>query len=237
MPVSLNIDLGELDDEPDELVGLATIANVACGGHAGDSASMRRVLGLAREHGTALAAHPSYADRDGFGRRAHFQTAHEAARAVALQCRRLEAAARELGAPVRRLKLHGALYHDASLDLELARLVVGAARAELPELAAVIGPAGSELERAAGALGLRFEREAFADRGYDERGRLRARGTPGALLEHVDEVLAQATRLARSGDCDTLCLHGDTPGALERARALRARLEHEGLLWTGESSL
>lgn len=236
MPVSLNIDLGELDDEPDELVGLATIVNVACGGHAGDAASMRRVLRRAREHGTELSAHPSYEDREGFGRRARAQPPREAASAVARQCRQLESAARELDAPVRRLKLHGALYHDASADLELARLLVGAAHAELPALVAVIGPAGSELERASGELGLRFEREAFADRGYDERGQLRARGTPGALLERVDEVLAQATQLARSGACDTLCLHGDTPGALERARALRARLEHEGLLWAGESS-
>lgn len=236
MPVSLNIDLGELDDEPDELVALATIVNVACGGHAGDAPSMRRVLCLARASGATIAAHPSYADREGFGRRARFQPAGEAALAVERQCGELVAAARAQGSRVLALKLHGSLYHDAALDPELAELVVGAARAALPELEAVIGPAGSSLERVVCERGLRFEREAFADRGYDDRGRLLPRGTPGALLERIDEVIAQATRLARSGDYDTICLHGDAPGALERARALRSHLEREGLLCTFAST-
>jgi 5-oxoprolinase (ATP-hydrolysing) subunit A len=236
MPISLNIDLGELDEEPDELVGLATIANVACGGHAGDTRSMHRVLRLARDSGTSIAAHPSYEDREGFGRRSRFQSARDAALAVGRQCGELEAVASELGLRVRFLKLHGALYHDAARDHELGRIVVDAARTVLPDLEAVIGPAGSELERVALERGLRFEREALADRGYDERGRLLARGTPNALLDRIDDVIAQATRFARAGEHDTLCLHGDTPGALERACAVRSHLEREGLLWTGEST-
>jgi UPF0271 protein len=229
MPVSLNVDLGEHDDESDELVALAHLANVACGGHAGDDASMARVLRLASVAGTAVAAHPSYEDREGFGRRSRFQPADVACAGAASQCAALVRLASRHGVPVRVLKPHGALYHDAARDPLFARGLVDAALRAMPELDAVVGPAGSELERATFERRLRFLREGFADRGYDPSGALLPRGAPGALLSEVGEVLAQATRLARGGGVDTLCLHGDSPGALERARALRKHLELEGL--------
>src|SRR5438105_4158491 len=127
MGVTLNVDLGELPDEPEELVRIATQVNVACGGHAGDEASMRRACARARASGAIVAAHPSYPDRDGFGRRTMTMAVEKLRAAVAEQCARLRACAKEEGVVVRAMKAHGALYHDASKDEALARAIVGAA--------------------------------------------------------------------------------------------------------------
>lgn len=230
MTLELNIDLGELADEPDALYALATVVNVACGGHAGDDASMQRAVALAKASGARVAAHPSYSDREGFGRRARFASADETARSVADQCRALERAAREASVAVEMLKLHGALYHDTSSDPLLAEAVLGAAVEGLPALRIVVGPPGGALEALASARGLAYQAEGFADRRYTDRGELAPRSEPGALLALPALCVEQALRLARSGRFATLCLHSDTPGAVENARAVRTALVDAGFV-------
>jgi UPF0271 protein len=239
------MDLGELPDEPEALYGLAHIANVACGGHAGDDDSMARAVALCAAGGTALGVHPSYPDREGFGRREQAMPPAELEATVAEQCGRLVAIARRAGVPVTYAKAHGALYHAASRDLAVARaLVAGAGRAAdglvgrrsaaadglaggraAADTVTWIGAAGGALERVAADAGLAFAREAFADRATRSDGSLVPRGEAGAVIADEAAVVAQALALARRGDVDTLCLHGDTPGAVALARAVRAALD------------
>lgn len=227
--VELNIDLGELPGEPEELYALATVANVACGAHAGDDASMERAVRLCQEHGTRLAAHPSYPDRDGFGRRALDLPISALRASLDEQLERLGAAAAGIGAKVALLKPHGALYHQATHAPELALALVDSALATLGPVA-LVGEAGGAVESAARARGLPFLREAFADRGYDEAGRMLRRSEPGALIASPRAAAEQAIRFAESGAVDTLCLHGDSPGAVELARSVHQALRSHGLL-------
>ena len=209
--MKLNLDAGEHDDEPPALWQLADIVCIACGGHAGDEASMRRVLAVAREVG----AHPSYPDREGFGRRTIAIAPADLAATVREQCARLAA----LG-EVAYVKPHGALYHDANRDPVLARALLEGATAALGAVA-VIGPARGALHDAAIAAGLRYLREGFADRATRPDGSLVPRSEPGALIE--DPALAAAR--ARELDCDTVCIHADTPGSLAIAHAVRTVLD------------
>jgi UPF0271 protein len=232
MGVTLNVDLGEMPDEPDALVRIATQVNVACGGHAGDEASMRRVCRLARASGAKVAAHPSYPDREGFGRRTLRMPVEHVRATVAEQCAALRAVAKGQDVVVRAMKPHGALYHDASNDDGLARAIVGAAIDALGSAGevTVIGPPGSRLaEACAREKNVRFVAEAFADRAYDGE-RLRPRTQPGALITDAKTAAAQAIAFARQARFGTVCVHGDTPGAMTIARAVRDALEDEGLL-------
>ncbi len=218
----LNIDLGELPDEPIELYALAHLASVACGGHAGDTASMRRAVASAQAHGTLVAAHPSYPDREGFGRRSLALSPDALARSVAEQCAALAAVVREgAGEPIVRLKAHGALYHDVARDPALrAAFLDGSARGlgVTPAQLVVLGPPGLEVAPA------QLLREGFADRGYGPDERLLPRGTPGALLDAA-HAARQAARLVREARFETLCVHGDSPDAVVTARAVRAVLD------------
>lgn len=197
----------------------AHLANVACGGHAGDRASVARAVERARAHGAQLGAHPSYPDREGFGRRP-----------MALSPEALAAAIREQGAlfasiaRAAHVKMHGALYHAIDRDEGLARVVLEACRETLGEVT-VLGPPGGATERAARALGMGFLREGFADRGLLPDGSLVPRGMPGALIEDPSAAAAQAQRLAESGRFDVLCVHGDGAHAAEIARAVREALD------------
>ena len=220
----LNIDLGELPDEPDELYALADLASIACGGHAGDEASMGQAIARARAHGVVLAAHPSYPDRDGFGRRSLALTPAELQHTVAAQCAALRQAGERAGLgaadTVSRVKAHGALYHDVRRDPALAAALLAGAAAGLGLAAdrlVVLGPPGL----AVGAA--RLLREGFADRGYGPDENLLPRGTPGALLT-AEQAATQARRLAAAGDFDTRCVHGDSTGAVDTARAVRTAL-------------
>jgi UPF0271 protein len=219
----LNLDLGELPDEPDELYALADVANLACGGHAGDAATVARAVARCRAGGAAIGAHPSYPDREGFGRRRLALAPAEVGRAVTDQCALLAAAA---GA-VSYLKPHGALYHAADEDEALAAALLDAAVATLGAVT-VIGPAGGALATAATVRGLPYAREGFADRGRVEvapgRWRLVPRGTAGALITDPAAARAQAEALVREGLVETICVHGDTPGAVAIARAVKAAL-------------
>lgn len=231
--IDLNVDLGELPDEPPELFALATTANVACGGHAGDEASMERAIERAIAHGTRLAAHPSYPDRAGFGRKSMVMDARELVAAVEAQCAALAAIARRLGCPLRRLKPHGALYHDASRDEGVAAAVIEGAIRGIgldPREITIVGPPTGFLRTVAQRLGAPYAREGFADRGYRPDGSLVPRSEPGALLTDPETAAQQALSLARAGAIDTLCVHGDTRDAVAIAARVRAALADAGLL-------
>ena len=216
----LNIDLGELPDEPAELYCLAQVANVACGGHAGDEQSMRAALLHCRAQGTAVFAHPSYPDREGFGRRALALSQQEVAQSVVQQVHTLLRLSAEAGVTVEGLKLHGALYHSADADDALAMAILQA----LPGLA-VCGPAGGAQQRAAASRGLAYRVEKFADRGVAADGKLLPRDAPGALITDPAAACLLAVGYVRSGAAQTVCVHGDNPRAVEVARAVRQGLD------------
>jgi UPF0271 protein len=221
----LNIDLGELPEEDEQLYALAQVANIACGGHAGDERSMREALERCRRHGTRAGAHPSYEDREGFGRKELTVPPEVLRGQVAAQCARLAALAAEVGLPVSHAKPHGALYHAANREPALARAVVSGVVEALGRGVTLIGPGAGALREAAREAGLAYAREGFADRGTRPDGSLIPRGQPGALVTEPARARENALRLALGGEVDTLCVHGDSPGAVVLAREVRAVLE------------
>jgi 5-oxoprolinase (ATP-hydrolysing) subunit A len=221
----LNIDLGELPGEDEQLYALAHVANIACGGHAGDERSIREALERCRRHGTRAGAHPSYEDREGFGRRALEVTPEVLRAQVATQCALLAAQAAAVGVPIEFAKPHGALYHAANKDPSLARAVVVAAKEVLGARVTVIGPGAGALREAALAEGLSYAREGFADRATRPDGTLVPRGQPGAVITDPRVARENALRLSQSGTVETLCVHGDTQGAVAIAREVRAVLD------------
>ncbi|MFI8768818.1 LamB/YcsF family protein [Streptomyces sp. R-07] len=245
VPIDLNADLGEgfgrwtlTDDE--QLLSVVTSANVACGFHAGDAATMRRVCELAAARGVRIGAQVSYRDLAGFGRRAMDVPAAELAAEVAYQIGALEVFARAAGSRVSYVKPHGALYNRVVRDDEQAAAVVDGvllADRTLP----VLGLPGSRLHEAAAAAGLPVVAEAFGDRAYRADGSLLPRGQEGAVVTDPDEVVERAVSMARFGvvtaHCGSsvpvrarsLCLHGDTAGAVGLARRVRAQLEASGV--------
>jgi 5-oxoprolinase (ATP-hydrolysing) subunit A len=229
--VDLNIDLGELPDEPRELYGLATVVNIACGGHAGDKASMARALSFAMARGARPAAHPSYPDRAGFGRVTVAMPAEDLSLSIEQQCAALQASARRLGYPVAIVKPHGALYHDAAADPAIAAaLVDGALRGLGANDVVVVGPPRGALLAEAHRRGLGYAREGFADRAYRADQTLVPRSEPGALITELGACTRQAIALASTGTIETLCVHSDTPGAVAIAGAVREALIQNGYL-------
>jgi UPF0271 protein len=220
MAVDLNADLGEGMGDDAGLLEVVTSANVACGFHAGDAPTMRRVAALAAERGVAVGAHVAYHDREGFGRRALDVAPDVLTAQVLYQLGALEACCRAAGTRVRYVKPHGALYNTAARDGETAAAVVEGVRAfgGLP----VLTLPACELARRAEAAGLPAVAEGFADRAYEPDGSLVDRATPGAVLEDEEAIAAQAVSLA--GTVRSLCVHGDTPGAVAAARRVRAAL-------------
>jgi UPF0271 protein len=238
--IDLNGDVGEgFDDGP--FIELLTSVNVACGAHAGDEATIEQTIRLATAAGAAIGAHPGYPDRDGFGRRELPMSPSEVEASVLEQVRAVDRVARRRGAELRHVKAHGALYNRAALDPGLAAAIAHAVRVASDRLA-VVGPPGSALLRAAEAEGLRGLAEAFADRAYEPDGTLRSRALDGAVLTDPEAVASQAVSIARDGrvtafdgsalpiQADTICLHGDTPGSLDNARAVRAALDAAGIV-------
>jgi UPF0271 protein len=244
--VDLNSDLGEGfgawpmgDDEA--MLSIATSANVACGFHAGDPDIMRRTLALAKARGVSVGAHPGYRDLAGFGRRVvPGLTAAEIENLVAYQIGALQAVAALAGHRVTHVKAHGALSNVACADDMTARAIASAVRAVDRELAFVVLP-NTALQRAGDASGLRCVSEVFADRAYDDDAALLSRGKPGAVLHDAGLIAERVVRMVQdravvavSGkvikvDVDTVCVHGDTRGAVEIARAVRHALEAEGI--------
>jgi 5-oxoprolinase (ATP-hydrolysing) subunit A len=220
----LNIDLGELEDEPEELYGLAHLVNVACGGHAGDAGTIDRAVALAAQHGAQVGAHPSYPDREGFGRTAIAIEPAALALSLREQLGLLRARADAAATRVGHVKAHGALYHAIDRDDALASVCISSFAAVLGPID-VLGPPGGSTERASRALGLAFLGEGFADRGLLPDGSLVPRGQPGALITDPGEARAQAAALVRTRRYHTLCVHGDTENAVAIARAVRETLD------------
>jgi UPF0271 protein len=221
--VDLNADMGEGSAADAALFGLVTSANIACGFHAGDEESMRVACEAAAAAGVAIGAHVSYRDREGFGRRELAVDPATLGAEAAEQIEALQAAAEGVGGRVAYVKPHGALYHRASGDRACAAAIVRAAgRARL----AVLGFPGSELLARAGEAGLPAVAEAFADRAYAADGTLVPRGDPTSLLG-AEAAARQAVALA--GSAGSICIHSDTPGAVEVATAVRAALAAAGV--------
>ena len=245
MHVDVNCDMGEsfgrweLGGDADVMPHI-TSASVACGAHAGDAQVMRRTLRLARAHGVACGAHPGFADLAGFGRREIPISPEEATDLVLWQLGALEALARAERVRLRHVKPHGALYNMAVRDPALAAALAHAVAQFDPALV-FFGLAGSPMLDAGRAAGLVVAAEGFADRAYERDGSLTPRGVPGAVLHDLPVVVARAVRMvtesritARDGSdiplhVDTICVHGDTPGAARLAGGLRQGLEAAGV--------
>jgi UPF0271 protein len=243
--VDLNADIGEsfgryeLPGE-DDLLSLITSANVACGFHAGDPMVMQRTVSAAAGRGVTVGAHPGYRDLIGFGRRELAASAAEIAADVVYQVGALDGFCRTAGTRVRYVKLHGALYHRASEDKEVAKAVAFALR-QLDQELVVLGPEGSAMLQAANATGLDVAREAFVDRAYQPDGRLVPRRMPGAVLDDAEAIAERALRMVQDRyvvaidgtrciiRADSLCVHGDGPKAVAVVRAVRQRFDQEGI--------
>lgn len=238
--IDFNCDLGEGCGTDAAIVPLISSASIACGGHAGDDDSMRAAIALCLRHGVAVGAHPSFEDRAHFGRR-ELAIAPDAARAmVARQLARFAAVCTAQGTSFHHVKPHGALYNLAARDAAIADAIVDAVRAQDPALA-LYALSGSALARAGEAAGVRVAHEVFAERRYEADGSLTPRTTAGAVIEGVDDALAQVRRMlaearvvARTGESvpirvDTVCLHGDRADAPAFARALHDALIDAGV--------
>jgi 5-oxoprolinase (ATP-hydrolysing) subunit A len=223
--IDLNCDMGELEDAEYEaaLMEYVTSASIACGGHTGDEATMERTARLALERGVRIGAHPSYPDRTNFGRVEMVMTATEIAAAVRSQIERLERVVASLGGHVAHVKAHGALYNVAARNPEVAR-AIGQAVAGWNQQAVVFGLARSPALEIWREMGLRVAAEAFADRRYEPNGSLRNRKFPDALITDPQEAARQAARFAREERAETICVHSDTPHALEILKACRETL-------------
>jgi UPF0271 protein len=243
--VDLNSDLGEgfgrwtLGDD-DALLDVVTSANVACGLHAGDPSTMRRVCERAAEKGVSIGAHVGYRDLAGFGRRFVDMEFEELRNDVLYQIAALDGFARAAGSRVRYVKPHGALYNTVVHHAEQAAAVVAGAR-DFDVAVPVLGLPGSELLTAAESAGLPVFEEAFADRAYTAEGRLVSRRQPGAVIHEPEQVARRCLRMATEGTVDSiegtpvsvtpasLCVHGDTAGAVELAGRVRKALVDAGV--------
>ena len=245
MPIDLNADVGESfgayrygDDEG--VLPSVSSANIACGFHAGDPTVMRTTVQVAHRHGVSAGAHPGFQDLAGFGRREMHLPALELENLVAYQIGALAAIAAAEGVRLSHVKPHGALYNMAARDAAMADAIVRAVRAVDASLV-LFGLSGSQLIAAGEGAGLRVASEVFADRGYRPDGSLAPRGTVGAVITDAAVVAARAVEMASrqsvtaldgasvSVRADTICIHGDTPGAAALARAVRDALSTAGI--------
>lgn len=243
--VDLNSDMGEgfgpwtMGDDA-ALLGVISSANIACGMHAGDPDVMAATMQMAQGAGVGIGAHPGFADLKGFGRRRQHLPRAELANLLRYQFGAAQAVALGAGARVRHLKLHGALSNMSCEDIEMARWCYDAVLSVDPQVIIMV-LAGTAQQRAVEALGCRWASEIFADRAYNDDATLVDRALPGAVIhdpahaaERMREMLRAEAIITASGahldvPIDTICLHGDTPGAVTMARAVRAGLEADGL--------
>lgn len=225
MHIDLNSDLGESfgrytlgNDEA--LMPFITSANVACGFHAGDPLVMQNTVRLARRHHVGIGAHPSYPDLQGFGRREMNLSPEEVEAMIVYQVSALAGFTKSEGAELIHVKPHGALYNQAAKDRNLAEAIARGVKRFSPELI-LVGLAGSKLIEAGIGVGLRVANEGFPERGYNADGSLMSRKLNGAIIESPQEAAANAIKLIREREMDTLCIHGDNARAVEIARAVR----------------
>ena len=240
--IDLNCDMGEsfgmykmgLDEE---VIKYITSASIACGFHAGDPMWMRHTVRLAEEHDVAVGAHPSFPDLMGFGRRNMNMTPEEAKNDIIYQMGALQAFTNSKS--LQHVKPHGAMYNRAVDDEPLARAICEAALEVDPETI-LLALAGSRWVEIAEEMGVKVAREIFADRALNADGSLVSRSQPGAVLHSIEEVVDRSLRMVTEGkataitgeeievQAESLCIHGDTPGAVEMARSLRQALESAG---------
>lgn len=243
--IDLNCDLGEsfgaytigMDEK---VIPFITSANVACGFHAGDPLVMQRTVALCKQSGAAVGAHPGFPDLQGFGRRQMKLTPAEAKACVQYQIGALKAFCDAAGVPLHHVKPHGALYNMAGKDRALADAICAAVKESAPG-AVLLALSGSEMVKAAQAIGLPVANEVFADRGYRPDGSLVPRGTPGAMIEDEDEAIARVIRMVTEGkvtandgtdiaiQADSVCVHGDGPKALAFVEKIGAALQAAGV--------
>lgn len=245
MQIDLNGDVGESFGAYEighdaALIPILTSVNIACGFHAGDPGVMRATVALAREHGTAVGAHPGFPDLVGFGRREMKATPREVEDLVAYQIGALAAIAAAQGVRLAHVKPHGALYNMAARDVDLADAIARAIAAVDPSLA-LFGLPGSQSLEAAQRHKVRAVSEAFADRAYRRDGSLLPRNEPGAVIDDEQIVVTRAVAIARERmviaadgtrvplDVQTICVHGDTPGAAVLASRIRKALSDAGV--------
>jgi 5-oxoprolinase (ATP-hydrolysing) subunit A len=230
MTIDLNCDMGELASVPEEeLMPLISSTSVACGAHAGDPDTMKRTIRLAIRCQVAIGAHPGYPDKENFGRLELPMTPAEIEDSVYDQVSALARLAESLGSRLRHVKPHGALYNTAARNPGVASAIASGV-SRWREGVPLIGPAGSGMLEVWREAGFPVLAEAFADRAYEPDGSLRSRRLPGALITIPDQAADQALRIARIGSAQTICIHGDTPGAVAIAAAVRARLHGHGFV-------
>ncbi|MCX7786628.1 MAG: LamB/YcsF family protein [Spirochaetes bacterium] len=243
--IDLNCDMGEsfgvyvLGHDEDALPFVTSI-NAACGFHASDPQTMQKIVGLAKKHGVAVGAHPGYPDLVGFGRRELAASPDEIEADVIYQIGALDAFCRAEGMKLQHVKPHGALYNRAEKDLSTALAIARAVRSVNPALYLVC-LANSPMVEAAKQVGIPYVEEAFADRAYTADGKLVSRKVTGSVIHNVDLVAERVMRMVVEGKVraidgtelslrpDTICVHGDTPGAVNMIKAIRARLALAGV--------
>lgn len=239
--IDLNGDVGEGFETDAEFIPLLTSANIACGAHAGDEASMHHAVSLAKEHQVRIGAHPGFADREHFGRREISLSKDEMVELLLNQLNRLQIVCKDHQTNIAHLKLHGALYHQASSDERVAMSVIEAIRQFQPPIQFVIGQPGTIFERLVRQADLRFISEAFIDRAYDQMGQLIPRSDPKGVIQNPELAVQQAVRVVMDQSvlasdlstdyrievpvqAQTLCLHGDQSGAIKLAKQVRKAL-------------
>ncbi len=245
MKIDINCDMGEsfgrytlgLDSE---IISLISSANIACGFHAGDSGVMRKTVQLAVEHGVGIGAHPGYPDLAGFGRRNMNLSTGELCDTIIYQVGALMGFAQVFDARVQHIKPHGAMYNMAAKDESMSRTIADALLT-LDEHLILFGLSGSAMLKIARDMGVKIAREVFADRAYNEDGSLVSRKQPGALITDSSEVADRVLKMVKEKkitaitgteidlDLDTICVHGDTAGAVEHVRRITKLLKQEGI--------
>lgn len=248
MQIDLNSDLGEsfgpwqMGDDA-AMLTLVNSANIACGGHASDPETMFQTLKLSAENGVTAGAHPGFNDREGFGRRVIPMSPEEIARMVAAQIGALVAVAKLVPVQVRYVKPHGALGNLAARDMDVALAIAKAVQKIDPDMA-ILAISGTCMEQAARDVNVPVFSEIFADRGYLSTGQLVPRGQPGAMIHDAGEAAARLIGFLKTGKmpvidgdpiplaAQSICVHGDSPGAVDMAREIRARLAAEGVQLT-----
>jgi UPF0271 protein len=243
--IDINSDIGELPEAiangtEEKIMRQLTSANIACGGHAGDEQTMEITVGLAKKLGVGVGAHPGYPDRENFGRTEMEMSPEALEASVREQIAALQKVAKRHGVPVVHVKPHGALYHAANNSKAAAEAISRAALACDPKLI-MVGQSGSNALRWYAGMGLETVAEAFADRAYEADGTLRNRKLPGALMQPAGRAAEQGVGIATRGEiitidgqrlavaAQTICIHSDTPGAPDIARALREHLQAAGV--------
>jgi UPF0271 protein len=239
--IDLNCDMGEGYDSDALIMPFISSANIACGYHAGDENTMLRTISLARKQGVAIGAHPSYPDKENFGRKPMSLSAEEVYQLVTDQIRILHDIASDMGMPLHHVKPHGALYNTAASDPNIA-MAIAHAVADFDARMILYGLANSASGPAAQKLGLKFWKEAFADRTYTDEGLLTPRSETGALIENDEAAIAQVWQMLESGtvfstnekpvmiEPDTICIHGDGAHAIAFAQKIHTSLKEKGIL-------